>query len=84
MTKFNVALLPPAVVVVGNHSATHQAFTILLDNKQVGSGLNVEMPDGRRFIRIFDYDVPLRADLLAYFGSRKGVSECTFSRPYNG
>jgi hypothetical protein len=80
MKKFTVELLAPCQVL----EAVHTSGKILLDGVWVGSLVNVQMDDGRRFIRIHDYDKPLEAELLAYFGSRKGVSECTFSRPYMG
>lgn len=80
MTKFNVKLLKPCNV----GPAVHQAFSIFTtDDVQVGSGLNVEV-EGKRMIRIFDYDVPYQAELKAYFSSRTMVSEVTFSRPYGG
>lgn len=66
---------------VGGES-THTPVRILKDSNHVASAVNVEMDDGRRFIRIFDYDVPLKAELDAYFSSRKGVNEVSFSRPF--
>ena len=76
--QFNVKLLAPCNV----GTAVHQAFSIFTtDDKHVGSGLNVELADNRRVIRIFDYDVPYQADMKAYFSSRTKVSEVTFSRP---
>lgn len=79
MTKFQVKLLAACQVA----EAVHQSFTIHLDGNHVASGLNVEL-NKKRFIRIFDYDVPLKAKLDEYFSSRKGVNEVTFSRPYEG
>lgn len=78
--NFNVELLAPCRVM----ESIHTSGKILLDGVHVGSLVNVQMDDGRRFIRIFDYDAPLKADLQAYFGSRKGVNELTFSRPLVG
>jgi len=81
MTKFNIKLMGPCRVL----EATHESFTILDANDQhVASGVNVETDKGQRFIRIFDYDVPIKADLNTYFSSRKGVDEVSFSRPYLG
>lgn len=78
--KFMVELLSPCNVL----DAIHTSGKILLEGEWVGSLVNVEMPDGRRFIRIYDYNPPLKDALYAYFSSRKGVSECTFSRPFMG
>ena len=79
MIKFQVKLLDPCQVA----EAVHQAFSIHLGDKHVASGVNVEL-NGQRFIRIFDYDVPLKAQLDEYFSSRKRVNEVSFSRPYSG
>ena len=82
MPIFNVKLLDPCRV---GGEATHTSFSIHNANGQhVASGVNVEMDDGPRYIRIFDYDVPIKAELNTYFSSRKGVDEVSFSRPYSG
>jgi hypothetical protein len=81
MTKFNVKLLGPCNVA----EAVHESFTIHnIEGQHVASGLNVELPDGERFIRVFDYNPPLKAALDEYFSSRTRVSEVTFSRPFDG
>jgi hypothetical protein len=77
-------LFPTQCVCVDGRIVHHQVFIILLDGQQIGNGINVDMLDGRKFIRIFDYDVPLKADLLAYFGGRADINELTFSRPFFG
>ena len=77
MTNFDVKLLAPCNV----GPAVHQAFSIHLNDNHVASGLNVEL-EGRRMIRIFDYDVPLYDELNAYFSSRTNVEEVSFSRPF--
>ena len=78
MPNFTVELLKPCRI----GDAVHQAFSIHSDDVHVGNGLNVHMDDGRRFIRIFDYDKPIEAELGSYFASRKDVDEVSFSRPY--
>ena len=80
MKNFEIKLVGNPTEVGGE--AIHQAFSIHLDDKHVGNGLNVEHHG--RSIRVFDYDVPLKGALEEYFSSRKGVKEVTFSRPYNG
>jgi hypothetical protein len=80
MTKFNVKLLGPCNVA----EAVHESFTIHnIEGQHVASGLNVELA-GKRSIRIFDYNTPLKAELDKYFSSRTRVSEVSFSRPFNG
>ena len=62
----------------------HTAFTIAENGAQVGSGLNVDTPDGRRLIRVFNHDPESESELRAHMLSLANVSEVTFSNPFLG
>lgn len=80
MTIFTVKSCGAACMVGGTHS--HQAFSILKEGVHVGNLINVIDPDGKRFIRIDNYNKELKDQLDEYYSSRKGVTEVTFSRPF--
>lgn len=78
MTKFTAKLQDPCMVG-GTHQ--HTGFLIFLKDRWVANGVNVETPDGRRLITIYDYDKDLKQELFEYYSSRKGNPEVTIKNP---